>query len=73
MNALTILGVGVFFIGGLGILIAAFRTNIWWGLGCLLLAPLSLLFLVLHWDAAKNPFLLQLAGLALLLLGSSDG
>lgn len=73
MNALTILGVGVFFIGGLGILIAAFRTNIWWGLGCLLLAPLSLLFLVLHWDVAKNPFLLQLAGLALLLLGSSGG
>lgn len=61
-------------IGGIGTLIAAFSTSVWWGLGCLLLSPVSLVFLILHWDVAKNPFFLQVAGLVLMLLGgwSSD-
>ena len=71
MVALTYLGLIVFIIGGIGTLIAAFKTSIWWGLGCLLIAPVSLIFLVLHWDVAKNPFFLQLAGFALMFLGST--
>ena len=68
---LTYLGLAVFVIGGIGTLIAAFKTSILWGLGCLLLAPVSLIFLILHWDVAKNPFFLQLAGVALMLIGGS--
>ena len=71
MAALFYLGIIVFIIGGIGTLIAAFKTSILWGLGCLLIAPVSLIFLVLHWDVAKNPFFLQLAGFALIFLGSS--
>lgn len=56
-------------IGGIGTLIAAFSTSVWWGLGCLLISPVSLVFLILHWDVAKNPFFLQVAGLVLMLLG----
>ena len=71
MEALVYLGLGVFIIGGIGTLIAAFKTSILWGLGCLFIAPVSLIFLVLHWDVAKNPFFLQLAGIAMAFLGSN--
>lgn len=70
MGALMYLGLAVFVIGGIGTLIAAFKTSILWGLGCLLIAPVSLLFLVMHWSVAKNPFFLQLVGFAMMLLGS---
>ena len=70
MEALVYLGLFVFIIGGIGTLIAAFKTSILWGLGCLLIAPVSLLFLVTHWGVAKNPFFLQLIGVSTMLLGS---
>lgn len=56
-------------IGGIGTLIAAFSTSVWWGLGCLLISPVSLVFLILHWDVAKNPFFLQVIGVVVMLLG----
>ena len=68
---LTYLGLAVFVIGGIGTLIVAFKTSILWGLGCLLVAPVSLIFLILHWDVARNPLFLQLAGIAIMLVGSS--
>ena len=71
MIAIGYLGIALIIIGGIGTLIAAFKTSILWGLGCLLIAPVSLIFLVLHWDVAKNPFFLQLVGVALLFAGSS--
>ncbi len=71
MEALFYIGIIVFLIGGIGTLIAAFQTSMLWGLGCLLIAPVSLLFLVMHWDVAKNPFFLQMAGLAAAFIGST--
>lgn len=71
MAVLAYIGIIVFVIGGIGTLIAAFKTSLLWGLGCLFIAPVSLVFLILHWDVAKNPFFLQLAGLAILIVGSS--
>ncbi len=69
MEPLQILGFLVMFVGAIGTLIAAFSTSVWWGLGCLLLSPVSLIFLVLHWDVAKNPFFLQVAGFVIVLIG----
>ena len=71
MIAVVYLGIALVVIGAIGTLIAAFKTSILWGIGCLLLAPVSLLFLIFHWDVAKNPFFLQLIGLALAFVGSS--
>ena len=71
MIAIAYLGIALLIIGGIGTLIAAFKTSILWGLGCLLIAPVSLIFLILHWDVAKNPFFLQLFGLALAFISSS--
>ena len=71
MAALAYIGIAIFIIGGIGTLIASFKTSILWGLGCLFIAPVSLIFLILHWDVAKNPFFLQLIGIALIFIGSS--
>ncbi|GAA5019606.1 hypothetical protein GCM10023206_33880 [Acinetobacter puyangensis] len=73
MTFLVYLGLIIFVIGGIGFLITAFKTNILWGLACLLLAPVSLIFLILHWNVAKNPFFLQLVGMAVIFLGSMMG
>ena len=73
MDVLVIIGFGLVIIGGLGLLIAAFRESLLWGLGCLLLSPISLFFVVIHWDNAKKPFLLQLVGIGLLFLTSFIG
>ena len=71
MEALLYVGLGIFIIGGVGTLIAAFKTSILWGIGCLLIAPISLLFLIMHWDNAKNPFFLQLIGFGVMFFGSN--
>lgn len=73
MEFLVFVGIIIFIIGGIGFLIAAFKQSILWGLGCILLAPISLVFLFLHWPEAKNPFFLQLVGLGILLLAASSG
>jgi hypothetical protein len=52
----------------IGILVAAFRAGILWGLftfaSVFLLPPLVLVFVVLRWHSAKVPFLGYLAGWA---------
>lgn len=67
---LIYLGFAIIIIGGIGFLIAAFRNSILWGIGCLLFYPISIVFLIFHWQDAKNPFLLQLVGLGIIFLGS---
>ncbi|TGD70284.1 hypothetical protein E4634_21225 [Mangrovimicrobium sediminis] len=68
MNVLAILGIAICLIGGIGLLIAAFRVGVFWGICCLLIAPASILFIVMHWQDAKNPFFLQLIGVVILLI-----
>jgi hypothetical protein len=55
--------------GAVGLLVAAFRESFVWGLGCLLLPIVGLLFMVLHWDRARKPFLLKLAGVGIVVAG----
>ena len=50
-------------------IVAAFRASILWGLGVLFLPIVWLVFLVLEWPHAKRPFLWQVWGIALILLG----
>jgi|TARA_R110002094_G_scaffold212029_3_gene182556 uncharacterized membrane protein len=70
MEALSIIGLIIFIIGGLGLLIAAFKTHILWGIGIIVIAPAALVFVILNWGAAKNPFLLQLVGFLIILASS---
>ena len=68
MTALLILGLILGVVGGIWLLVVAFKTSIWWGLGCLLIGPVSLVFAVMHWQDAKKPFLISLAGTVLIIV-----
>lgn len=67
MSGIDMLGLAILVIGGLWLIIEAFKTSILWGLGCLIITPVSLVFIFVHWDRAKSPFILQLVGLALII------
>ncbi|AEF90244.1 hypothetical protein DelCs14_3244 [Delftia sp. Cs1-4] len=66
MVALFYIGFAIALIGYIGVLRAAFKTDAFWGLGSLFIAPITILFFLKHWSAAKNPFLLQLSGIAVI-------
>lgn len=58
------------FVGGLWLLIEAFRSHILWGLGCLFLFPfVQVIFALTHWRRAGVPFLIGLGGSALIAVG----
>ena len=51
-------------------LIAAFRESALWGLAVLFVSPASIAFLILHWQAAKSSFFLQLYGVGFVVAGA---
>jgi hypothetical protein len=59
---LVLAGFLLLIVGGIAFLIAAFRESVLWGLGVLFLPLVSLFFLIVHWDRAKDSFFLQLYG-----------
>lgn len=60
---LIVLGDVLLVVGGLWMLGVAFRTSILWGLGCLFLPFVSLIYSFSHWKEAKGPFVTQVVGL----------
>jgi len=70
---LIIGGIGMILslIGSLWFLVVAFRKSILWGLGCILLPFVSLIFLLFNLDEAIKPFGLSLGGIILALIGFS--
>jgi hypothetical protein len=64
------LGMGLGLIGGIWLLIEAFRASIWWGLGSLFIPFVSLIFVITHWSAAKTPFLISLGSVVLVIAGA---
>ncbi len=70
-DILGVIGILIFVIGGILFLIESFKESILWGIACLLINPVVLVFTVMHWDVAKKPFLIQLAGLGVILIGAA--
>jgi hypothetical protein len=68
MIALFYIGALVTIVTGIWLLIVAFKTSIWWGLGCFFLPFVSLVFVILHWHDAKKPFLWGLVGVAMMVV-----
>lgn len=61
--ALTVMGVGV--VGWLWITVMAFSEGeTLWGVGCLIISPLCLVYGFLNLEELKIPFLMVLVGLA---------
>lgn len=65
---LFILGFALLLIGGIWLLVVTFQESIGWGIGSILIPIVSLVFVIMHWDISKKPFLIQIAGLAVLIL-----
>lgn len=72
MNGIVIglMGVGwlVSIIGSIMLLIVAFKESVLWGLGCLFIPFVALVFIIMHWSISKRAFFIQLAGIALIFL-----
>lgn len=66
---LLIIGVIISIVFGLQLLFVAFRTSVLWGLGYLFVPFVSLIFVIVHWDDAKKPFLRGLLAIPFILLG----
>ena len=56
-------------IGGILVLIAAFRVGILWGLAVFFLPGIvHLIFVIVHWKEAKNGILIQLCAIPVIVL-----
>ena len=64
------IGMGLGLLGGIWLLIVAFKESIWWGLGSLFIPFVSLIFVVLHWSVAKTPFLISLLSIVMVIAGA---
>ena len=65
---MMLLGSLLLLVGGIMMIVNAFKVSMAWGLGVLFLWPVGLYFLVKNWQENKNPFFMQLAGLAILIV-----
>jgi len=69
-KALVGTGVVLCVIGGLWMIIAGFAVSPIWGIAFILSCSIAqLAFIFVHWDEAKQPFLMQVVGIALLIGG----
>lgn len=67
---LLCVGALISLIFGIQLLVAAFRTSVWWGLGYLFVPVVGLIFIIVHWSVAKRPFLFGLIAIPFIVLGA---
>ncbi len=67
--ALQAIGAILGMVGGIWILVLAFQKSVGWGLACLLIPCVSLVFAIQNWNEAKNPFLIAIGGAVLQVVG----
>ena len=66
---LFIIGGVIALVGGLWMLVEIFSTGLLWGIGSLLFSPISLIWLITHWQQGKYPFLVQMTGIVIMVPG----
>jgi hypothetical protein len=72
MTALLYVGGLIAFVGGIWLIVVAFKKSVWWGLGSLIVPFVGLIFAILNWQVAKTPFLVYLAGIVLCVIGAMN-
>ena len=70
MSPLYWLGLVITMVGALWLVVLAFKQSVLWGLGSLFVPFVSLIFVVMHWGETKVPFLIEVAGIVLLVTGA---
>ncbi len=66
---LIIVGTLIALVYGIILLVKAFQVSIWWGLAYLLIPFAALVFIVVHWEVAKKPFLMSLLSFPFIIVG----
>ena len=69
-SILVIIGLIIALIFGIQLLIIAFRESILWGLGYLFVPFVNLIFIIMHWNETKTPFLRALIAIPFLVGGA---
>lgn len=59
-------GVVLMLAGTILLLIQAFREHVLWGLACVLVGPLLLVFSLCYWPDTRTPFVMLIGGAAFL-------
>lgn len=72
-QVLSVIGLIIAVVGGIWLLVVAFQEGVWWGLGSMLCGLVGLYFVFTHWEDAKNPFLVNIAGAVLMGIGAALG
>lgn len=67
------LGIALCVIGGLWIVINAFRKSIWWGLGSLIIPLVALVYAIMNFAENKIPLAIYVVGIILLVVGMPSG
>ncbi len=75
---MAVIGIALYAIGGvialvgyIWLVVVAFRVGgAGWGIGSLLIGIIGLIFAITHWEAAKRPFLVEVAGAVLIGIGA---
>lgn len=67
------LGLLLSLVGGLWLVILAFRQSVLWGLAVFFIPFASLFFIVRYWTEARAPFFVSLVSIVLILVGASFG
>jgi len=70
---LMLVGAVVGCIGGVMVLIQAFKTSVLWGLGTIFVPFVGLIFVITHWQETKKAFLINIIGFAVMILGAMMG
>ncbi len=66
---IMIVGGIIMFGGGIWFIVETFRSGILWGLACLFIPFVGLIWLITHWENGKAPFGTYLLGFLLMLGG----
>lgn len=67
---LILAGFGLTFIGAIMIAIAAFKESVLWGIGCLVVPLVALIFVIMHFKESKGGLMAYAAGIAAMLAGA---
>ena len=51
------------------LIVKAFQTSVWWGLGYIFVPFVALVFIIMHWEVAKKPFLMGLICIPFFIVG----
>ena len=66
---LIIIGALIAIFYSLILLVKAFQTSVVWGLVYILVPFVALIFVIVHWETAKKPFLMSLISLPFCYVG----